>query len=261
MYDDWTFPKGKDDPGESPERAALREVWEETGYRARIISPVGDTAYRTSTGPKVVRWFLMKEAGNGGFSPTSEIDQIRWVSIAEAAHLLTYQRDRNLLSGLDLGRLAVATIYLVRHGAAGSRSDWKGNDRLRPLTDKGFRQAEGLVEALGDCQIDRIITSPYLRCRQTVDPLAAHLNLPIEEDERLAEASDEDPVARLLESVSNTNTVLCSHGDVIPMALDRLVREGMKLDSPFECKKASVWIIGAEDGTFVSAEYLPPPRV
>ncbi len=100
-YDDWTLPKGKLDPGESFEEAALREVWEETGLSCSLGEELASTEYRDNKGrPKIVRYWLMEIEG-GDFEPNDEVDEVRWVPIGEAAAELTYERDRELLEGLN----------------------------------------------------------------------------------------------------------------------------------------------------------------
>jgi 8-oxo-dGTP pyrophosphatase MutT (NUDIX family) len=100
-YDDWTFPKGKLHESESDETAALREVEEETGLRCRLERELEGVRYRDSSGrEKVVRYWTMRPLG-GTFQPTAEIDQMRWVPLDEAAHVLSYEHDRELLRSLD----------------------------------------------------------------------------------------------------------------------------------------------------------------
>jgi 8-oxo-dGTP diphosphatase len=97
-YDDWTFPKGKADEGESDEDCALREVAEETGLRCRLDRELATTEYVDSRGrPKRVRWWRMTPVGDDGFTPNEEIGELRWISPEDAARLLTYDRDLALL--------------------------------------------------------------------------------------------------------------------------------------------------------------------
>jgi 8-oxo-dGTP pyrophosphatase MutT (NUDIX family) len=101
-YDDWTFPKGKAEDGESDEDCALREVHEETGLRCRLGDELPATEYVDARGrPKRVRWWRMEPAVDDGFTPNDEIDEVRWVSSVEALELLTYDRDRVLLEAVD----------------------------------------------------------------------------------------------------------------------------------------------------------------
>lgn len=100
-YDDWTFPKGKADDGESDEDCALREVHEETGLRCMLEEELGTTAYVDAKGrPKRVRWWLMRPEADDGFTPDSEVDELRWLLPKEAFELLTYERDLALLERL-----------------------------------------------------------------------------------------------------------------------------------------------------------------
>jgi 8-oxo-dGTP diphosphatase len=99
-YDDWTFPKGKAEDGESDEECALREVHEETGLSCELVSAAGVTEYIDAKGrPKIVRWFLMQPLA-GEFEPTDEVDELRWEQPAHAAELLSYDRDVPLLDAL-----------------------------------------------------------------------------------------------------------------------------------------------------------------
>jgi 8-oxo-dGTP diphosphatase len=95
-YDDWSLPKGKLDPGETWEEAALREVREETGLVCSLGEELSSTRYHDRKGrSKLVRYWLMDPVG-GEFAPNDEVDELRWLTPAEAAALLTYPRDKEL---------------------------------------------------------------------------------------------------------------------------------------------------------------------
>lgn len=103
-YDDWSFPKGKLDPGEDHESAAWREVWEETGYECELGEELAEVRYADRFGrPKRVRYWAMQVTG-GGFEPNDEVDEVRWVTPTKAARLLSYAHDAELLG--DLARIA-----------------------------------------------------------------------------------------------------------------------------------------------------------
>jgi 8-oxo-dGTP diphosphatase len=101
-YDDWTLPKGKLDPGESFEEAAVREVEEETGLRGRLVRELPATRYQVRGRPKVVRYWLMDIEHEGPFVPNDETDELRWVAPDEALRLLTYDRDLDVLRAAGL---------------------------------------------------------------------------------------------------------------------------------------------------------------
>ncbi len=104
-YDDWSLPKGKLDPGESWEQAAVREVLEETGLRCRLGRELDPVKYRDRKGrPKTVRYWLMEPREDVGFTPNDEVDELRWLELAAAALLLTYAHDQELVAGLAAGR-------------------------------------------------------------------------------------------------------------------------------------------------------------
>jgi broad specificity phosphatase PhoE len=126
-------------------------------------------------------------------------------------------------------------ILLIRHGRAGKRRAWTGDDRLRPLDTKGRRQAAALPGLLAGFAIERIVSSPYRRCLETVDPLAADLNLDIEQRAELAEGADAVDVGRLLNEAGRSTVALCTHGDVIA---------GL-IGAERKAEKGSVWVIEA----------------
>ncbi len=264
-YHDWSLPKGKDDRGETPTEAALRELHEETGYRANILCRLEDQHYTVSGGrPKVVRYFLAKPSFFEGFKPGSEVDEIKWVSIEKAKKLLTYERDRELLDDPRVTKASrTGTVYLIRHAHAGERSKWKDEDHLRPLSSRGKRQARTIAERLADRGVDLIHSSPYVRCVDTVKPLGERLGLEILDSPDLAEGADPSPTLGLIGSVSGLEIALCSHGDIIPDVVDQLKRAGVELRSSngrVGYAKGSVWEVTVESGEPVAALYHPPPR-
>jgi phosphohistidine phosphatase SixA len=138
-------------------------------------------------------------------------------------------------------------VLLVRHGRAGERSKWEGDDRLRPLDKKGHRQAEGLVELLRPYAVDRILSSPYVRCVQTVEPLAGARELPLEEAEELAEGRERADVLGLLEMADAECPVLSTHGDVVVELLGE------------ELKKGETQVLELAGGKLRQRERLPRP--
>ena len=150
-------------------------------------------------------------------------------------------------------------IYLIRHAKAGDRSAWSGDDRRRPLTPKGREQAARLSTFFAPIAVPRVLSSPYQRCVETVEPLARSKGLLVERDPRLAEAGSFLDVVELLASTPD-ETVLCSHGDVIPETIDALVRRGMELTGPPDWRKGSTWVLERVGAEIVSGTALPPPE-
>ncbi len=150
-------------------------------------------------------------------------------------------------------------LYLVRHAKAGSRRDWDGPDEARPLSRKGRRQAEGLVHVLADRPVQRVLSSPYVRCVQTVEPLAEKLGVPVEEADALAEGAAPGDAVDLLRALASSTAVLCTHGDLIPPVLDTLAAtEGLLLPPGYPFAKGSTWELDVVGDRWLSARYLPP---
>jgi 8-oxo-dGTP diphosphatase len=150
-------------------------------------------------------------------------------------------------------------LYLVRHAKAGSRSAWTEDDRLRPLSDNGWEQANALSQLLIRHSPSVLWASPYLRCVQTLEPLSELCGLPVVMESRIEEDS---PLEKSLAAIEDApdNAVLCSHGDVIPDVVNGLFRRGMDMiDVPRALKKASLFVLHRENGVFVRAEYWDPP--
>jgi broad specificity phosphatase PhoE len=152
------------------------------------------------------------------------------------------------------------TIYLVRHAVAVGRSAWHGDDRLRPLTKKGERQARGLVELLAGSDVHRASSSPAVRCHDTVAPLASKLGLTVHEADELAEGARPKGALHLAQQLAaeDGDGVLCTHGDVIPEVLRRLAREGMRWDGELRFAKGSTWALSWDGERFTDGRYLPP---
>jgi 8-oxo-dGTP diphosphatase len=152
--------------------------------------------------------------------------------------------------------------YLIRHGKAGDRGAWEGPDELRPLTRGGARQADALAERLGGEPIGRVISSPAVRCVDTVRPLAERLDVKLEQDPDLMEGMGPGDAARLAsEATSGSAVVLCTHGDVIWELLTDLEAAGVPLTAGIPAKKGSVWVLDVADGAVVRGTYQPPPEI
>lgn len=152
-------------------------------------------------------------------------------------------------------------IYLVRHAKAGDRNSWLGSDRLRPLTRPGQEQAIALLDIFENERFDRVVSSPYVRCMETVVPLAAEHGLPIEPHAALEEGAPIGDTLALLVECAPGGAVFSSHGDVIPELLGYLhAHEHLELGDDPRCAKGSVWVLDTKpDGTVIDATYWPAP--
>lgn len=157
------------------------------------------------------------------------------------------------------------TIYLVRHARAGDRSKWTKPDQLRPLSKAGRRQAAGLFDVVtGDAgkgrkaRITDVLSSPYVRCVQTVAPLADKLGLAVELADALTEGARFKDAMPLVEKYADTNAVLCMHGDVLPEILEHFARRGIPLPHD-RVEKGSTWALDFVDGALTAIRYFAPP--
>lgn len=153
----------------------------------------------------------------------------------------------------------MGTLYVVRHADAGTRGATSGPDRDRELSERGWRQAQALSDALAGAGIKRILASPYIRCMQTLAPLAERVGLVVEADDRLAEGAGFEGALDLAEEVRGKPAAICSHGDVIPDLLEALVRRGLELLDEPKWQKASTWVLERGRDGFANGRYVPPP--
>jgi 8-oxo-(d)GTP phosphatase len=264
-YDDWSLAKGKLDPGEHPLEAAVREVREETGLEVLAGRRTLTTRYRTPLGAKQVDYWLMHCTG-GSFAPNDEVDELRWLPAPAAAELLSHAHDRGVVTDAARDDLPRApTLLLVRHATAGDKREWRGPDELRPLDGKGRSQARRLAEVLPLFGPVELGSAERVRCRETLEPLAERLGLPLRSVPELGEEEfADDPqaglavVEQLLEPRARPGvTVVCSQGGAIPSVLMALgVRwEGVagRLHPP--AAKGSVWALGGRPGALLADYY------
>ena len=257
-YDDWTFPKGKLDEGESLIECALREVREETGLECEVGRYLGTTRFDSGRGQlKEVSYWAMHPVGSV-FEPNDEVDEIAWLSQQELADHLTYPIDASFEAELDESWTnRPDRILLNRHAHAGDRFRWIGNDTERPLSAQGYAEADGIAQQLAGFGIDRILSSRATRCKETIAPTAEVRDLSVEVHDDLWEGTSYGKVVDLVELARLGTTVLCSHGPIVAIALHALT--GVAGGLPME--KACTWVLDFEKGSLVAANYIAPPDV
>lgn len=241
-YDDWSLPKGKLEPGETPPAAAVREVTEETSLRVRLQSPLDSFTYRTPKGAdKTVSWWRGTVVGDPRPDPADdeelddhrellEVDEVEWLSIDEADNRLDYELDRNLL-GQALQQPVTTPLIIVRHAKAISRKDWHGSDPDRPLRPRGRVQSRQLIGVLGSYGVGELYTSPWLRCTATLQPYALDSRLSSTALAILNEEEGSDDPAGVAEAMDQLREravtehvpiAVCGHRPVLPHMLAAL---------------------------------------
>jgi 8-oxo-(d)GTP phosphatase len=260
-YDDWSFPKGKRDRGEQTVSAAVREVEEETGLRIRLARPLTTQRYPTSRGMKRVFYWIGRVRDDAvapntfdiaDYVPNPEIDQVRWVPVEEAATLLSYPHDRDTLAEALTQPKRTETVVVVRHALSRARSRWHDQDQLRPLLATGRTQALHLVPALAAYGVTRVVSSPSVRCLDTVAPYADTAGLTVETEPLLSE-EDARPKAtreRVRALVGREPTAICTHRPVMAP-----VAAALDLDDP-GLEKGEVLVVHLRKGVPIAVERL-----
>lgn len=242
-YDDWSWPKGKVDLGESAPAAAVREVAEETGTPVVLGLPLPRLEYLTRAGyrKRVHYWAARQVAPEcavvGAREPVDdvdeeEIDAQQWVAADHAAGVLTWADDivplTALISAWDQGWLTAAPVVIARHANARRRASWSRGEDTRPLSPKGYLDAARLLPVLSAYGIDHVISSPWRRCLDTSTPYAHALGVEPELAPELTEdAHREHPkqVHKLIAATlsSGVATVVCTHRPVLKTVLAELL--------------------------------------
>ncbi|ONI70294.1 NUDIX hydrolase [Actinosynnema sp. ALI-1.44] len=264
-YDDWTLPKGKIDNGETAPRAAVRELAEETGFRVVLGRHLNTVRYSVRGAPKRVDYFAAR-ALDGAFEPNEEVDEMRWLTPAQARQILTYPQDRAVLAEFLKLPPETTTVLLVRHAKAGKREGWRGADIDRPLSPAGLRQAAALRDLLPLFGADRMYSAPPVRCVQTIADVAGDLGRTVRIEPSLGEQGySADPaaaVAALREIAGGEGiAVVSSQGGVIPGLISAYAKES-GLDLPeVRAKKGSLVVLTfVQPGLgLVAADYYPSP--
>ena len=263
-YNDWTFPKGKREPGEHVLATAVREVQEETGYRVVLGRPLGQIRYTSSGYPKVVDYWAATAADSpddtGGFAPNDEVDKIEWVPLAAAPARLSYSRDSGVLAGFAAGPPVTVPVILLRHARAGRRQDWPGQDLDRPLDTRGAADAERLAPLLAASGRCAVVSSAAARCVATVRPYAALTGTAIEADPQLtAERGDgvtaEQKARAEAAAAAGRPVILCAHRENLPgMLAAACARLGAVVPAGRPLRKGAWRVLHTAAGRLAGAE-------
>ncbi|OMB92045.1 NUDIX hydrolase [Mycobacterium colombiense] len=259
-YDDWSLPKGKVDPGETAPVAAVREVHEETGQHAILGRRLDLVSYPIDQGVKKVYYWAARATG-GEFVPGHEVDRLLWLPLAEAMQRLDYTQDRKVLRHFNKKPADTQTVLVVRHGTAGRKSRFSGDDAKRPLDKRGRAQAEALVPQLLAFGASQVYAADRVRCHQTVEPLAEDLSVPVQNEPTLTEEAYAKNAKRgrhrMLDIAEQKGTpVVCTQGKVIPDLIAWWCeRDGVRPDKSRN-HKGSTWVLSLLDGRLVAADHI-----
>jgi 8-oxo-dGTP diphosphatase len=259
-YDDWSLPKGKTDPGETEPLTAVREVFEETGHRVHLGWRIATVRYPIEEGTKKVRYWSACSVG-GTFTPNGEVDDLVWLSAPAAMKKLSYVHDRKVLRRFAKQPADTQTVLVVRHGSAGSKARFAGDDAKRPLDKKGRAQAEALIGQLFAFGPTDVYAADRVRCHQTVEPLAEELGVVICNEPTLTEeAYAENPERgrrRILQIAGfNRTPVICTQGKVIPDLIGWWCdRDGVRPDTSRN-RKGSTWVLSLSGGRLIAADHI-----
>lgn len=240
QHRDVSIPKGKVDPGETLPHTAVREVFEETGLKVNLGPSLGSVHYvQASNGkPKIVHYWAAEvdpvTEAKSKFVSNDEIFALEWLSAKKAIAALTYEHDRELIEDVrslwKSGSMDTFPLIVARHGKATAHENWDGLDSLRPLVAHGMQQSRDISGGLAAFGPTAIISSPAIRCLQTVAPLSYKLGMEIRESGKISQdkwTSEGDRVvdfvaARLRKAVP---VVMCSHGPVIPQIVSEIITQ------------------------------------
>ena len=243
-YDDWSLPKGKVEPGEALPVTAVREVLEEGGARLALGRRLNSIRYNVGGRPKRVHYWSASVASlDDRAVPNDEVDEIEWVDADRAVERISYRHDHGVIA--DFARLPAQTVpvILLRHAKAVGKSSWKRADDRRPLDDAGRADAKALAELLA-CfgPRARLITSPAVRCVETLRPFAELSGAELREEPSLyihTQSSRTDPadsqpsIAALMTQAiaAGEPTIFCAHRENIPV-LQAAALAALGLDQP-----------------------------
>ncbi|WP_084759963.1 NUDIX hydrolase [Nocardia mangyaensis] len=261
-YGDWSLPKGKLDPGETPVIAAVREVAEETGLPCTLGRYLGHVTYPIPGHRQLKRVdYWAAQAAPGEFTVNAEVDQLRWFTLDQVMDQLSYPMDRQVVRMFARLPAHTSTVLLVRHAKAGKRDQFDGPDASRPLEASGQQQAKALTPNLLAFGASEIHSADPLRCIQTVTPLAEQLNVEINCEPMFSEQGYDSAKGsaqqRFLSLVTDRGVpVVCSQGGVIPDLMHWLAERGALTLPPARNRKGSVWALSFSADRLVAAHHM-----
>lgn len=248
-YQDWSWPKGKLDAGETTPECAVRETFEEVGLSVELGIPLATIDYPVVSGHKVVHYWAARTERAKATPDGREVDGVQWVTPDEARGLLSNPSDLEPLDALvvahRVGELQTWPLIVVRHAKAKPRSSWSRAEGERPLAATGRRQAVAVSRLLQAWNPERVVSSPWVRCVQTISPYVNQRSAKL----KLVDALTEHDAARkpgrtrnAVERVFDKRrpVAICTHRPVLPLVLSVLgnhmtaeLRNLLPVDDPY----------------------------
>lgn len=263
-YDDWSFPKGKAEIGESLIACAHREVLEETNIQTEFGAFLGDVEYLTPDGKKRVSFWAAKAINQIDFNPNSEVDQLSWVNVKKVKELLTLDTDKKILAQFVELDFDTKPFILLRHAKAVTRDEWQGDDDDRPLDSLGQIQANRLLALYQVYNLEQIHTSDAIRCYDTVNPMAKGLGIKLEVTGKLSESTYKKDKEKAFDYAKDlikedARILLCSHNPILPKMLNKLTKKSDVDADEGKLSPADAWVIHRNGKEIIQIDRLDAP--
>ena len=263
-YNDWSFPKGKLEIGESLIACAHREVFEETNIQTEFGPFLGDIEYLTPDGKKQVSFWAAKAITDKDFSPNSEVDQLKWVEVKKVKELLSLETDKKILAQFIKLDFDTKPFILLRHAKAITRDEWQGDDDDRPLDSLGQNQAKRLLSIYQVYNIEQIHTSDAVRCYDTVNPMVKGLGIKLEVTGKLGENAYKKDKEKAFDYAKelikeDARILLCSHNPILPKMLNRLTKKSDVDADEGKLSPADGWVIHRSGKEIIQIDRIDAP--
>jgi len=264
-YDDWSFPKGKLEVGESLIACAHREVLEETNLQTEFGPHLGQVEYFTPDGLKKVTYWSAKVIGEKPFRTNTEVDQLKWIPITKVIEVLTNETDKEIFDKFVKVKFNSKPFILLRHAKAITRDEWQGEDDDRPLSSSGQNQAMRLLSTYQVFNIDQIHSSDAVRCYDTVKSMAKGLDIKLEVSSKLSENTYKKDKEKAFDYVSelikeDKRILICSHNPILPKMLNKLTKKSEIEADEDKLSPADGWVIHRSGKEIIQIDRLDAPK-
>ena len=265
-YDDWSFPKGKVEAGESEISTAFRETLEETGYNCIFGPELCTVEYLVGDIKKRVRYWSAQAIGEPApLMDVNEVDQLIWLTVADVFEKLTREGDRAVLKNFEEFGADTIPIVLLRHGQAIAREEWLGDDGDRPLAQLGQIQAVRMLSKYLPFAISEIHTSDAVRCYETVSPMARSLSLNLIYGSGLSEyafAKNKKAALNVVNDIieSEVRALVCGHNPVLPGIVKKFIGKKSFKELEHGLLPGEAWILHHREGEIVAIDWMPAPQ-